>query len=126
MNDIVGFAHIKKNATTCKGAENPDEFLGHTCAVMEFGVDDCVLVLNREGTALAMFDKEDVTASFTCGYKEGIVTPPNLNFIEQMAYVVKAQNRKGGYNHIVREMVISASLHKNKFNDGFIWQLQNG
>lgn len=126
MNQIVGFAHIKKDATTCKGAENPNEFLGQTCAVMEFGVDDCVLVLNPKSTALAMFDKEDVSASFKCGYSNGIVTPPDLNMIEQMMYVTKAQTRKGGYNYIVREMVIAASLHKNKFNDGFIWQLQNG
>lgn len=68
MNDIVGFVHINKNATTCKGAKNPSEFIGQTCPVMEFGVDDCVLVLNPQSTALAMFDKEDVYRSFKCGY----------------------------------------------------------
>jgi hypothetical protein len=30
MNDIVGFVHINKNATTCKGAENSNEFIGQT------------------------------------------------------------------------------------------------
>lgn len=126
MSQIVGFAHIKKEAPSCKGAENPSEFLGQTCAVMEFGVDDCVLVLNPKSTALAMIDKEDVVASFKCGYIDGVVTPPDLNMIEQMMYVTKAKMRKGGYNHIVREMVIAASLHKKQFNDGFIWALQNG
>lgn len=124
MNEIVGFAHIKMAATSCKGALNPNEFLGQTCAVMEFGEDDCVLVLNPKSTALAMFDKEDVSASFECGYIDGIVTPPGLNMIEQMMYVTKAQTRKGGYNYIVREMVIAASLHKNQFNDAFIWALE--
>ena len=47
MNDIKGFAHIKKDATTCKGAENPTEFLNQTCAVFNFGVDDCVLEIGR-------------------------------------------------------------------------------
>ena len=124
MNDIVGFVHIKKDATTCKGAEFPAEFYGQNCAVMEFGFDDCVLVLNPQGTALAMFDKEDVRSSFKCGYSNGVVTPPGLNMMEQMMYVAKAQTRKGGYNNIVREMVIASSLHKNQFNDGFIWQMQ--
>lgn len=124
MNKIVGFAHINKNATTCKGAENPSEFIGETCAVMEFGVDDCVLVLNPKGTAMAMFDKEDVYRSFKCGFTNGIVTPPDLDMFAQMAYVVKAQQRKGGYNSIVRNMVIEMGLMKGKFQDAFLWQMQ--
>ena len=124
MNDIVGFVHINKNATTCKGAENSNEFIGKTCAVMEFGVDDCVLVLNPQSTALAMFDKEDVYRSFKCGYSNGIVTPPNLEMLEQMMYVAKAQQRKGGYNGLVRNMVIEASLMKGKFHDSFLWAMQ--
>lgn len=125
MNDIVGFAHIKYDATTCKGAKNPSEFIGQTLAVMEFGVDDCVLVYNPKMTALAMFDKEDVQSSFKCGYVNGVVTPPGLNMIDQMMYVTKSQTRKGGYNYILREMVIAASIHKKQFNDGFIWQMQD-
>jgi hypothetical protein len=124
MNDIVGFVHINKNATTCKGAKNPNEFIGQTCAVMEFGVDNSVLVLNPQSTALAMFDKEDVYRSFKCGYSNGIVTPPNLEILEQMMYVVKAQQRKGGYNRLVRNMVIEASLMKGKFHDSFLWAMQ--
>lgn len=124
MNDIVGFADIKKNATTCKGARNPNEFIGQTCAVMEFGFDDCVLVLNKEGTALAMFDKEDVARSFKCGYANGVVCPPDLDMMSQMMYVTKAQTRKGGYAPIVRNMVIEASLMKGKFTDSFLWALQ--
>lgn len=124
MNDIVGFVHINKNATTCKGAQTPNEFIGQICAVMEFGVDDCVLVLNPQSTALAMFDKKDVYRSFKCGYSKGIVTPPNLSWLEQMMYVAKAQQRKGGYNRLVRNMVIEASLMKGKFNDNLLWAMQ--
>jgi hypothetical protein len=124
MDQIVGFVHINKNATTCSGALNPNEFIGQTCAVMEFGVDDCVLVLNPEGTALASFDKEDVQRSFKCGYSGGIVTPPDLDMLNQMLYVTKAQQRKGGYNNLVRNMVIAASLSKGEFSDSFLWQKQ--
>jgi hypothetical protein len=121
MNDIVGFAHINKNATTCTGAKNPNEFIGQTCAVMEFGVDDCVLVLNPQSTALAMFDKEDVYRSFKCGFSNGIITPPDLEMLEQMIYATKSQRRKGGYDRLVRNMVIEASLMKGKFEDRFLW-----
>ncbi len=124
MNDIIGFVHISGNATTCKGAKTPNEFIGQTCAVMEFDSEGGVLCLNPQGTALAMFDKEDVYRSFKCGYSNGIVTPPNLEMIEQMTYVVKAQQRKGGYNWLIRNMVIQASLMKGKFHDGLLWEMQ--
>lgn len=124
MDKIVGFAHINKNATTCSGALNPNEFIGQTCAVMEFGFDDCVLVLNPQGTALASFDKEDVQRSFKCDYSGGIITPPGLDMLNQMLYVAKAQQRKGGYNNLVRNMVIESSLSKGEFSDSFLWQKQ--
>ena len=69
---------------------------------MEFGFDGSVLVLNPKSTALAMFDKTDVSSSFKCGYSNGVVTAPDLHIFEQMAYVQKAQQRKGGYDRLVR------------------------
>jgi len=123
--DIVGFVDIKFNATTCKGAINPNEFIGKTCPVMEFGHDDCVLVLNPKGTALAMFDKEDVTRKFKCsGLVSGVVCPPNMNDFEKLMYVSKCQSRKGGYNNLLMNMVIQASLIKGEFTDTFLWQNQ--
>jgi hypothetical protein len=119
--DIVGFVTIKNNATTCKGAENPNEFIGEDCAVMEFGVDDSVLILNPNGTALAMFDKEDVVRKFKCsGLVSGVVCPPNLNETDKFMYVSKALNRKGGYNNLVMNMVIQTSLIKGEFTDSFL------
>jgi hypothetical protein len=124
MNNIVGFCTIDKNATSCAGAENPNEFIGKDCAVMEFTDYGDVLVLNPQGTALAMFEKKDVYRKFKCGYVNGIVTPPNLDLIGQMAYVGKATMRKGGYNTILKNMVIVASLSKGEFYDNFLWELQ--
>ncbi len=124
--DIVGFADINRNATTCKGAKNPNEFIGKTCRVMEFDSDGGVLVLNPQGTALAMFNKEDVYRSFKCKMQGGVVCPPsdNDNIFEDMAYVAKCMARKGGYNDLVCRMVIEASLMKGKFHDSFLWALQ--
>jgi hypothetical protein len=124
MNDIVGFCQIKKDATTCKGAKNPNEFIGQTCSVLEFGVDDCVMVLNPQGTALAMFDKEDVLTSFKCIVSGNTICPPNQHPLETMVYVGKCIERKGGYNSLLKNMVIQSSLIKGEFHDNFLWQLQ--
>ena len=123
MNNIVGFCTISKNATSCRGAENPSEFTGKDCAVVEFSNGD-VLVLNPQGTALAMFEQKDVYRKFKCGYVNNVVTPPNLDLIGQMAYVGKCMTRKGGYNNILKNMVIVASLQKGEFYDSFLWQKQ--
>lgn len=122
--DIVGFVDIKKDATTCIGAKNPDEFIGKTCPVMEFDSDGGALVLNPQGNALAMFDKQDIYRSFKCGYANGVVTPPDLDMMEQMMYVTKAKSRKGGYNNIICQMVIQASLMKGEFHDYLLWAKQ--
>lgn len=122
--DIVGFADIDKNATTCKGAKNPNEFIGKTCAVMEFDSDGGVLCLNPEGTALAMFDKKDIYRSFECTMQSDVVCPPKQDMLSNMAYVTKCMMRKGGYNKLLSRMVIQASLMKGKFTDTFLWQLQ--
>jgi hypothetical protein len=71
-----------------------------------------------------MFQKQDIYRGFKCGYSSGIVTPPDLDKINQMIYVEKATNRKGGYNQLVRNMVIQASLMKGQFYDNFLWSLQ--
>lgn len=122
--DIVGFVDIKSDATTCRGAKNPDDFIGKTCPVMEFDSEGGALVFNPEGTALAMFDKQDICRSFKCGYVNGVVTPPGLDMISQMAYLSKAHGRKGGYCGLLSNMVIQASLMKGEFHDYILWAKQ--
>lgn len=122
--NIVGFVDIKKDATTCKGAQNPNEFIGETCAVMEFGHDESVLVLNPKGTAMAMFDKEDIRRQFKCTVEGGAICPPNQNTIENMLYAGKCMSRKGGYNSLLKMMVIQASLMKGVFDDRILWAKQ--
>ncbi|MDQ5928969.1 MAG: hypothetical protein QG594_747 [Bacteroidota bacterium] len=124
MNDVIGFCYINENATTCKGAVRPAEFIGKRCPVMEFASDGGVLVLNPEGTALAMFDKQDVKCSFRCAYEDGVVIPPDLNFLDRIAYMQKAKSRKGGYNKIVTTLVIEASLIRGEFTDSLLWAKQ--
>ncbi len=122
--DIVGFARIKKDATTCRGAKHPEDFIGKDLRVMEFAQDGGVLVLNPQADAFAMFDKEDILTSFKCGVAGYIITPPDLYTLDQMVYATKCTSRKGGYSPLLANMVISASLHKGTFTDSFLWQNQ--
>lgn len=122
--NICGFAIIKKEATTCAGAKHPEQFLGNICAIIDKGCDDSVMVLNPEGSALAMFEKEDVHTSFACKVVNGVVCPPGLGFIDETIYQMKCINRKGGYGPIVKNMVIAASLHKGTFTDSLLWAKQ--
>jgi len=124
--DFVGYAKIKQNATTIITPVNINTFAGHNVRVMEFADDGGILCMNYEATGLATIDKEDILTSFKCFMFGEIPVPPNLtNMVEQGMYVMYCNNRKGGYNDLVRNMVIEASLMKGKFCDSMLWQLQD-
>lgn len=121
--EVVGYATIKKDAV----GQSPlpmSEFQGQDVRVMEFAVDGGVLVLNAKATGIAMFDKEHIYRKFECRMEGDVVCPPGLNIIERMMYVGKVMGRKGGYNQLLKQMVIQASLMKGKFNDQFLFAVQ--
>lgn len=120
--ETVGYCTIKKDATTCKGTNNPERFIGKDCRVIEFAPDGGVLVLDSEATGLAMFDKQDVYRKFECSVSGDVICPPNMGMLEQMVYATKVMTRKGGYNQLLKGMVIQASLMKGKFTDDFLFQ----
>ena len=121
--EVAGYATIKKDAV----GQSPlpmSEFQGQDVRVFEFAVDGGALVINRAGTGIAMFDKEHIYRKFECGVVGNVLTPPGLNMVEQTMYVGKVLSRKGGYNELLRNMVIQASLMKGKFNDQFLFAVQ--
>lgn len=119
--EVVGYCTINRNATTGRG-EDLHTFIGKDCRVLEFAKDGGVLVLNQQATSVAMFDKQDVYRKFECGTDGHVICPPNLNIFEKMAYFTKVTTRKGGYNNLLKNMVIQASLMKGKLNDDFLFQ----
>lgn len=122
MMDVVGYAQIARDAVG-EGTADVSLFRGKTCRVMEFG-SDCVLVLDPDATCLASFDTRHVRSSFRCSCVQEVVCPPGLNVIEQMHYVHRCTERRGGYDRTLRGMVIAASLARGKFTDAFLWELQ--
>lgn len=123
--DVVGYAEIKRDAKTGKSAIPLDNFIGKVCRVMEFTPEGDVLVVNSEATGLASFDACDVYRKFECKVLGEILTPPEMNTVEQMVYATKVQTRKGGYNPLLKQMVIQASLMKGKFNDHLLFAMEN-
>lgn len=114
----VGYAYIREGADTCKGALRPDEFIGKPVVVMEFASDGGVLCLNLQGSALAMFDKQDVQMKFECGFYGEHITPPNLTNFEQAVFVASLPPMEQYKDfRMVRSAVIVKSLFEGEFND---------
>lgn len=122
--ELQGYALIDRDAKDAISPIGMENFKGKIVRVLEFNREGDVLVIDDGGTGLAMFDKEDVSRSFRCGQVGEVVTPPDLDMMAQMSYVAMAQGRKGGYNRIVRQMVIAASLHREEFCDSLLWAKQ--
>ena len=83
-----------------------------------------ILALSSDATKMGMFDMKNVASYFHCDVLNGVVLPPDLDFLAQGAYYFQVQQRKGGYGRIVANMVIAASLHKGEFQDSFLWEKQ--
>jgi hypothetical protein len=125
MQTVVGYVLICKEPKSKIILGKLEDFAQTPCRVLEFSrFDGSALVVNSKADALNCFEKEDIIASFKCSILGDIICPPNLNEIERMAYAAKVMSRKGGYNELLRRMVISASLHKGEFNDNFLFQNQ--
>lgn len=126
IGDIKGYCTLKSINTVTGYAFNPEELLkAPFLRIFDIAVNnDGFMVLNPQGTALAVVDMPDVDRYFLCDDVAGVLIPKGLYFMQQLVEVAKRQSRKGGYNEIIRRMVIGASLHAGKFNDDFLFELQ--
>lgn len=123
--EVVGYADIRKNPTTGVSHLPISEFTGQPVRVFEFADDGGVVVVNPNGNGLATFDRCDVHRSFRCQLEGDCLLPPDItDFADKYGYVFKVLNRKGGYNGLLRNMIIQASLMKGVFNDKFLFAKQ--
>lgn len=122
--DTKGYAMIRTGAPGTSVIDLK-EFYDHPVRVMEFARDGSVLVVNAEATGLASFEPEDVLQKFECTEVGHVICPPGLDPVGQMMYSGRCLTRKGGYNQLLRNMVVVASLKKGTFTDGFLWAVEN-
>ena len=100
------------------------EFEGKIVRILDINDRNDVLVINAKATGIASFDACDVNKFFKCSECGQVITEPNLNELEKMAYMSKVMTRKGGYNEIVKCLVVAASLHRGEFCDSVLWAKQ--
>lgn len=122
IGDIKGYCvlrstkHVRGYAGDLKEIAWP-----HCLRIIDIAVDNSgFLVLNPAGTALAdVYDMNDVYAHFLCEEFAGVLTPPNLPFIEKWQYALQRQIL---YTPEKRKLIIIASLAKGKLTDEFLFK----
>lgn len=70
-------------------------------------------------------DTNDVESYFLCELEGDVVMPPGLSFLDKNLFYTKRMSRKGGYNHIVRYLVIMNSLRSGKVDDRFLFAYES-
>lgn len=127
IGDIKGYCILKSTNTIMGYAGDPEELIKGVpfLRIIDIAVDNSgFMVLNPQGNALAVVDMPDIDRYFLCDEMAGVLIPPDLNFGQQLIEAHRRSSRKGGYNEIIRRMVIVASLHAGKFCDDFLFELQ--
>ena len=121
--EIKGYCMLKSTNTVTGYVGDMKELLPpHALRIIDIAVDgNGFLVLNANSTALAMVEKEDVDYLFYCSVLNGVICPPDLNFAERLQFAISRQTREGGYNNIVANVVIAASLARGYFTDDFLF-----
>jgi hypothetical protein len=122
VGDIVGFCTLVKSPSN-KFVDNVAKFSGFL-RVLERNPEGDVLVLAKDGSELGMFKKTDLLSYFGCSFLNNVVCPPELGFLEATSFAVTRLQRKGGYNDLVRDMVIAYSLMKGSFDDDFLFHVE--
>jgi hypothetical protein len=92
LGDVVGYCIVKEGA---KGFSPVDlsEFYGKPIRAFEINKStNAVLLLNNAATSLGTFDLSDCVSYFECQEVNNILTPPNLNTIEQIAYLARVMS----------------------------------
>ena len=122
-----GFVQMKIDADCKHAVGNPEDYQGQILRAMELNdKTQSALILNKNGTAMGMFDYDQIDLKFKGKLVSGVVMPLtyNDNPMLELIEVAKRTERKGGYNSIVKNMVIVTSLQRGEFNDNFLFQKQ--
>lgn len=122
--DIKGYCTIKQSAEGRYVADVKKWKEALYCRVMDYNIDGDVLAVLPDGQAMGMFNKNEVDSFFPCVVFGNVLCPPEANVADQEVYYLKVVSRKGGYNDILRRMVIINSLRKGKLDDDFLFSVE--
>lgn len=107
-------------------AEIEQLLLTNPVRIIDIGVDNSgFLVLEPKARCICdVRNMDDVQSHFLCDQVGDVLIPPGLSELDKMLEMNKRTMRKGGYNDILRRMVVINSLRKNKFDDDFLFAKQ--
>lgn len=93
-------------------------------AIMDIGVNNSgLLLIEPKGACIVdCQDMKDIRAWFQCDEVGDILLPPGLSEMQQLEECSIRYNRPGGYNQIIRSLVIASSLQSGEFDDKFLFQ----
>ena len=120
--EVQGYVILKED---CPSFISPGKISSYQpyCRALEINEHGALLIAN-DALSVGTVDAEDIRRSVRLEIFNGVACPPDLDTVAKMAYALKATSRKGGYNDLVRQMIIMASLHKGEFCDSLLWQKQ--
>ena len=117
-----GFCMIKDEANFERAMGKKEDWTkGQIIMCMEIN-ERSKSVLALKGNNMGMFEFEDLRAHFKCDKKGIFLFPPGLTLQEQMTYEYYVTRRNGGYQPLMMNMIIMASLHRREFCDSVLWQ----
>ena len=120
--ELQGYCMIKDTADFTKAMGESKDWVGKPIRCLEINESTgAVLAIDGSGTQMGSFDFEDLQSHFRCQTQGDVLMPSNLKGPECFLYFTAVMSRNGGYNELLRNMVIMSSLHKRKFNDHVLW-----
>jgi hypothetical protein len=119
--ELQGFAMVSDSADFKNVMGTKEDWIGKPIMALELN-DRTKSALLLNGTNMGMFDYDDLIAHFQCQMVGDVLVPVGLNEIDKMLYHGLVIGRNGGYNTMVRQMVIMSSLHRREFSDNILWQ----
>lgn len=132
VGDIKGFLRLKSMNSVFIGLPKDDPKYNEVkdkvqktlfLPIFDIGVNNSgFMCMAPQGECLIdIRDTNDVESYFLCELMGDVVVPQGLSFLDKNLYYTKRMSRKGGYNYIVRNLVIMSSLRAGKVDDRFLF-----
>lgn len=134
MLELKGYCTLKSTRHVVIGLDpdlNPTEYnklkdeLDHGCllTIVDIAVNNTgfLCFASDPGCVVDVQSMDDVYKYFYCDKFNDVLLPPGLDDTQKLIQSIKRVTRDGGYNHIIRKMVIGASLIKGEFTDDFLF-----
>ena len=134
FGEVVGYCKLKSTEHCFIGYNKEEDPEGYKdieegllkalfIPVIDIGLDsNSLLCVEPKGRAIVdVRSLDDVASWFECREIGDVLLPKSDNEVVLMGQMVMRIGRKGGYNRLLKNMVILNSLRKGEFDDRFLF-----